>query len=43
MKARLATVRVRTTLAATVVVGLAMIAGAILLVGILRENLTDAI
>jgi signal transduction histidine kinase len=43
VKARLATVRVRTTLAATVVVGLAMIAGAILLVGILRENLTDAI
>lgn len=39
----LATVRVRTTLAATAVVGLAMIAGAVLLVAVLRENLTDAI
>ena len=43
MKARLATVRVRTTVAATVVVGLAMVVGALLLVAILRANLTEAI
>ena len=43
VKARLATVRVRTTLAATVVVGLAMVVGALLLVAVLRENLTDGI
>ncbi len=43
MKARLATVRVRTTLAATIVVGLAMVVGALLLVVVLREHLIDGI
>jgi signal transduction histidine kinase len=38
--ARLGTVRVRTTVAATLVVGLAMLVGALVLVAVLRETLT---
>ena len=38
--ARLGTVRVRTTLAAVVVVGLAMAVGGLALVAVLRETLT---
>jgi signal transduction histidine kinase len=38
---RLGTVRVRTTAAATGVVGVALIVGALLLMGVLRRNLTD--
>ena len=40
-RARLGTVRVRTTVAALVVVGLAMAAGALVLVTVLRGNLTE--
>ena len=43
MKRRLATVRVRTTVAATAVVGLAMIVGALLLVALLRGSLLQGV
>ena len=38
---RLGTVRVRTTTGATVVVGVALLIGAVVLVGVLRRNLVD--
>jgi len=40
LRARLGTVRVRTTLAAVVVVGLAVGVGALLLMAVLRDTLT---
>ncbi|HEV8425821.1 MAG TPA: ATP-binding protein [Actinomycetes bacterium] len=40
LRARLGTVRVRTTLAAVIVVGLAMGVGALVLMAVLRDNLT---
>lgn len=43
MRSRLATVRVRTTVAATAVVGLAMIVGSLLLVSLLRGSLLEGV